>query len=251
MAMDDDGIAKTNGSPAPEQASTGQNVDTTDSLTALIESMSEADDGPSTEAIMMRKSPFDRLFEAVGRGFERVATLVRGKPRPGDPGWKPKWASKAPYSVDFARSVEFKTTRFHKGFDVRQVDSLVDRIAGTLSLVTSTSFDESKRMDSTTFEAAVLGLGRTWWRRGYAESDVIDFMAGAVSTLKSFEATGVILEAERTLMQALEGDDLPTTDNGAAVMQALLAWEKLSSARIAGLEAEIDSLKRRLTGRLH
>lgn len=196
-------------------------------------------------------SALDRVMSLIGRGFLQIVSLFKRNPAPGDPDWKPRWASEAPYTVGFVRAVVFKTVRLHRGIDIRQVDSMLDKLASALSLATSTSFDEDKWIDYIDFETMVLGLRRTWWRKGYDEGEVLDFMAGAVSTLRTLESNGVIIEAEKTIRRALESGSGDDAIDGETAMEALIAWEQLSSARIAGLEAELDSLKMRLNGRLH
>lgn len=196
-------------------------------------------------------SALDRVMSSIGRGFLQIVSLFKMNPAPGDPDWKPRWASEAPYTVGFVRSVVFKTVRLHRGIDIRQVDGLLSRLANTLSIVVGTSFAEGKQLNSIDFEMEVFGLKRTWWRKGYDEGEVLDFMAGAVSTLRTLESNGVIIEAENTLRKTLESDSGDSTFVNKTILESLIAWEQLSSARIAELEAELDSLKMRLTGRLH
>ena len=196
-------------------------------------------------------SVLDCVMSSIGRGFLQIVSLFNRSPAPGNPDWKPRWASEVPYTVGFVRSVVFKTVRLHRGIEIRQVDDLLSRLANNLSIVVGTSFSEGKQLNSIDFEMEVFGLKRTWWRKGYDEGEVLDFMAGAVSTLRTLESNGVIIEAEKTIRGALESGSGDDAIDGETAMEALIAWEQLSNARIAGLEAELDSLKMRLTGRLH
>lgn len=196
-------------------------------------------------------SALDRVMSLIGRGFLLLVSLFKRSPAPGDPYWKPRWASEVPYTVGFVRSVVFKTVRLHRGIEIRQVDDLLSRLTNTLSIIVGTSFAEGKQLNSIDFEMEVFGLKRTWWRKGYDEGEVLDFMAGAVSTLRTMESNGVIIEAENTLRKTLESDSGDSTFVNKTILESLIAWEQLSSARIAELEAELDSLKMRLTGRLH
>ena len=198
-----------------------------------------------------RDSALDRVMSLIGRGFLLLVSLFKRNPAPGDPYWKPRWASEVPFTVGFVRSVVFKTVRLHRGIEIRQVDDLLSRLTNTLSIIVGTSFAEGKQLNSIDFEMEVFGLKRTWWRKGYDEGEVLDFMAGAVSTLRTMESNGVIIEAENTLRKTLESDSGDSTFVNKTILESLIAWEQLSSTRIAELEAELDSLKMRLTGRLH
>ena len=198
-----------------------------------------------------RDRGLDRVMSLIGRGFLQIVSLFKRNPVPGDPDWKPRWASEAPYSIGIVRSVVFKTVRLHRGIEIRKVDDLLSKLANTLSIVVGTSFSEDKQLNSIDFEMAVFGLKRTWWRKGYDEGEVLDFMAGAVSTLRTLESNGVVIEAEKTIRGVLESGPGDDAIDGETAMEALIAWEQLSSARIAGLEAELDSLKMRLNNRLH
>lgn len=208
-------------------------------------------DEPDEIADKDHDSVLDCVMSSIGKWFLQIVSLFKRSPAHGDPDWKPRWASEAPFTVGFVRSVVFKTVRLHRGIEIRQVDDLLSRLANTLSIIVGTSFAEGKQLNSIDFEMEVFGLKRTWWRKGYDEGEVLDFMAGAVSTLRTMESNGVIIEAEKTIRGALESGSGDDAIDGKTAMEALIAWEQLSSTRIAELEAELDSLKMRLTGRLH
>jgi DivIVA domain-containing protein len=138
------------------------------------------------------------------------------------------------------QNVKFTATKFHAGYDVADVEDLLDWIEAALRRYESAAAgpvpyappDGAKaRLTAAELREHRQAIGGTKFREGYASAEVDTFLDAAATTLARYEAAPPLADAVRATPPSISLP-APATNTSALGLRELTAQLQFTSARL-------------------